>query len=101
MVKIKLPVLWSDSAKFQLRNIYDYIKVDSISAAKKVKKNILVSTRQLSEFPFLYEKDSLKDNNDGEYRAYTVYNYRITYKITQENIQILRVRHTSLEPLFY
>ncbi len=30
---------------------------------------------------------------------YVIYNYRITFKIELDTIKILRVRHTSREPL--
>ncbi|HEY6144370.1 MAG TPA: type II toxin-antitoxin system RelE/ParE family toxin, partial [Flavobacterium sp.] len=38
------------------------------------------------------------DNNDGSFRTYFVYDYMISYQITSERIQILRVRHTSRKP---
>ncbi|WP_373428951.1 type II toxin-antitoxin system RelE/ParE family toxin [Flavobacterium sp. SORGH_AS_0622] len=45
-----------------------------------------------------YELDEMKIPNDKNYRAYEIYNYRITYKITPKEIQILRIRHTSQNP---
>jgi addiction module RelE/StbE family toxin len=94
-------VVWSDDAKKQLKEIYKYIKKDSLQAALLIKNKILESTRQLSNSPAIYENDKLKDNNDGNYKAYTIYSYRITYKIEPDQIFILRVRHTSREPFGY
>lgn len=40
----------------------------------------------------------MKEFNNGNYRAYELYSYRISYKITSTEIQILRIRHTSRNP---
>jgi len=40
----------------------------------------------------------MKDN-DGSFRAFEKYNYRVTYKVKETEIIIARVRHISREPL--
>jgi addiction module RelE/StbE family toxin len=92
-------VIWSDIAKEQLKEVYKYIKKDSEINAKKVRTQILLSTRLLATGKEIYKADELKEGNKGNYRAYIIYSYRITYKIETATIQILRVRHTSREPL--
>jgi addiction module RelE/StbE family toxin len=102
MVKTKkYVVIWSEMAKQQLKDIYKYIKKDSEQAAKEVKTKILLSTKLLETGKEIYKSDELKLNNIGIYRAYVVYSYRIVYKINDTTINILRVRHTSKEPLEY
>jgi addiction module RelE/StbE family toxin len=101
MVKKVYEVVWSDLAKQQLKEIYFFIKKDSPQAANLVRDKILESTKVLSIGSVIYEADSLKSNNQGNYRAYTIYSYRITYKIEKSSVLILRVRHTSREPLEY
>ena len=81
MVKMAYKVIWSNNAKQQLKDIYAFIKKDSQQGADLVKNKILESTKILSAGSFIYETDSLKNNNNGNYRAYTIYSYRITYKI--------------------
>jgi hypothetical protein len=49
--------------------------------------------------PFIFEEDRFMLNNNGSYRAFTVYHYRITYKVNRDSIHILRMRYTSQEPL--
>jgi addiction module RelE/StbE family toxin len=92
-------VIWADIAKEQLKEVYKYIKKDSEINAKKVREQILLSTRLLATGKDIYKADELKEGNKGNYRAYIIYSYRITYKIEVDSIQILRVRHTSREPL--
>ena len=97
----KLRIIWDKQASNHLKDIYDYISADSVQSAKTVKGKILSTIRKLPENPYIFEKDRLKENNTGAYRAFTVYSYRIAYKITDNFIQILRIRHTSREPLEY
>lgn len=102
MVKAKkYRVIWSDNAKAQLKEIYLYIKGKSHQGAKQVKVEILSSTRVLETGKEIYKADFLKKTNDGTYRAYVVYSYRIVYRICKNDILILRVRHTSREPMEY
>ncbi|MDP2385019.1 MAG: type II toxin-antitoxin system RelE/ParE family toxin [Bacteroidota bacterium] len=102
MVKKKrYEVVWSDMAKQELKDVHSYIKRQSEPAAKQVKNKILSSTKVLETGKEIYKADTLKVNNDGTYRAYIVYSYRIVYRITSSQIMILRIRHTSREPLEY
>lgn len=102
MVKTKkYTIIWSDIAKNQLKEIYKYIKKDSEQSAKEVKSKILTSTKVLETGKEIYKADVFKTNNNGTYRAYVIFSYRIVYKINKTTIDILRVRHTSREPLDY
>ena len=44
------------------------------------------------------EIDKVKINNDGTFRTYYVYNFQISYRISSNSIQILRVRHNARIP---
>lgn len=98
---MKLNVVWDLHARVNLREAYIYIKKDSIDNAEKVRKKILTATETLSLHPKKHPADKYKINNDGSYRAFIVYRYRISYKIQETEIRIIRVRHTSMEPLEY
>ena len=97
----KKNVVWDSEALSELKTAYEYLKERSPSSAKKVRKAILEKTKALANHPEMYEPDRFKNNNDGNYRAFELYNYRIVYRITETEIRILRVRHTSREPLPY
>jgi addiction module RelE/StbE family toxin len=100
--KTSLPVVWDSEARNKFKEAIKYIRKKSPSGAETVKNAILDGIDLLAEGRVLhFEKDKLKENNDGTHRAFICYDYRVTYKITTENIQILRVRHTSQEPFEY
>src|SRR5438874_2123298 len=101
MVKNLRRVIWDKTAAENLREIYRYIKKDSPDAALKVKREIFSVMAKFASHPEMFAADTLKENNDSSYRAFFIYSYRIAYKITEDSILILRIRHTSREPEEY
>jgi plasmid stabilization system protein ParE len=93
-------IIWSEDALLQLEDIHFYIFFESksIRIADKVIETIFDSTEILISKPEIYELDEQRKPNDGTFRAYYVYNYKISFRITNQEIQILRVRHTSRKP---
>lgn len=93
-------IIWSSDALEQLEDIHFYILFESksIRIADKVIDTIFESTEILKTKPEIYKLDTKKRNNDGSFRVYFVYDYMISYQITLNQIQILRVRHTSRKP---
>ena len=93
-------IIWSFDALNQLEDIHFYILFESKSlrVADKVTETIFESTKILKFTPEIYKLDLQRKNNDGSFRAYYQYNYKISYRIVKEQIQILRVRHTSRKP---
>jgi len=100
MVKTKR-VIWPAKARKQLLEAYEYIKLDSVQNAEKVRKDILASTRELSISSKVYRPDKYKKDNDGNFRAFELHRYRIAYHIGKDEITVVRVRHSSMEPLDY
>ncbi len=96
-------IIWAKSALKQAEAIHQYILEDSqsLKIADKVINTLFDSTEILEDQPEVYPLDNLKLNNDGSYRAYTKYSYRISYRIMKDTMRILRVRHTSRKPLKY
>ena len=101
MVKGELEVLIDNEAKLQLRELYIYIQKDSIKYAKEVSKGILSSIKELIKNPEKHTIDKYRLNNDGSYRAYELYRYRITYHVSQNQVTVIRIRHTKMNPLEY
>jgi len=93
-------IIWSSDALGQLEDIHFYILFESksIDIADKVIDAIFNSTEILKSKPEIYKLDNKKKLNDGSFRTYYVYDYMISYQITPDYIQILRVRHTYRKP---
>ncbi|HRP54989.1 type II toxin-antitoxin system RelE/ParE family toxin [Agriterribacter sp.] len=84
-----------------LHRAYAYIKKDSLQNAEKVRKKILSSIKMLPKDPERHAPDKYRIDNDGSYRAYEVYKYRITYHVGISEIRIIRIRHTKMNPVEY
>lgn len=93
-------IVWTETAQNQLEDIYFYLleisKSESIT--NKVIDTIYKAVTILKTNSEIYELDEMKKSNDDNFRAFEIYNYRISYKITDNIIYILRVRHTSRNP---
>ncbi|MDW8852034.1 type II toxin-antitoxin system RelE/ParE family toxin [Flavobacterium sp. MMLR14_040] len=93
-------IIWSNTAQNQLEKIYFHLVKQSKnnSTTNKIIDKIFSSVTILKTNWEIYELDEMKISNNGNYRAYEVYSYRISYKISTDKIQILRIRHTSRNP---
>lgn len=95
-------LVWDKVALNNLKNIFDYLKAENnLVFAKEVKDIILKTTKELLANPNLFEQDRFKSDNDGTYRAFEKFKYRVAYKITENQIRILRIRHSNREPIEY
>ncbi len=98
MVKKKLLVIWDKEAKEELKKIYQYIKERSEPSAQKVRSVIIDTSRKLSEDPEIYEQDKYTEKSLGNIRSFIRWHYRITFQVTESQIIILAVTHTSKDP---
>lgn len=96
-------IVWDREALDHLKDILAYLEKQSKQAPKIVKSAIISRLESIKTNPLICEFDKLKDSPNKDFRAFVVYNYRVTYQINLESneIRILRVRHTSREPLGY
>ena len=84
-------VKWSLPAKTDLRQIHDYIALDSRYYAKKVAQTIVEKTENLTGFPEMGR--IVPEVGDARVREIFVYSYRLIYEITPGGIEILGVIH--------
>jgi plasmid stabilization system protein ParE len=101
MAKKKISIVWTVSAQKQFKEILDYLNERSPIGAAIVLDGIHIIINQLIEHPEKFPPDSLNEARDKSFRAFTIYNYRVTYQITAKAIYIYRIRHTGREPLVY
>ena len=93
-------IVWTETAQEQLQEIYFYILEESknFSIADKVIDTIVDSVTILNSSWEIYEIDVMRLPNSSNYRAFEIYSYRISYKVTETSIFIIRIRHTSRNP---
>ena len=72
-----------------------------MQSANKVRKSIKETVQELPKHPEIYGLDRFKKDENNEHRAFEKYSYRVTYRVTEKEIRILRVRHTSRIPIEY
>jgi len=93
-------IIWSKTAQNQLEKIYFYLLKNSKSdrITNKIIDTVYNSVSILNTNWEIYELDEMKISNNGDYRAFEICSYRISYKITPEAIHVLRVQHISRNP---
>jgi plasmid stabilization system protein ParE len=96
-------IIWDRKALDNLKEILTYLEKQSIQAPKIVKREITERLELIKTNPLITESDKLKDIPSNDFRAFVIYSYRVTYQIKADikEIRILRIRHTSKEPLGY
>ena len=94
-------IVWDKQAVLQMEAIFEYLKDRSLQSANKVRKSIKETIQELPKHPEIYPLDRFKKDDNNEHRAFEKYSYRVTYRVKEKEIRILRVRHTSREPLEY
>lgn len=104
MVKpLPFKLVWDRNALDEFKNILTYLENQSKQAPKIVKNAIIDKLELVKTNPLTFELDKLKDPPNKEFRAFVVFSYRVTYQIKSDTkeIRVLRIRHTSREPLGY
>jgi len=94
----KLPVRWDNKAVESLRDIYEYIKEESPSGATKVRKALLSLARSLGDFPEKYPQEPYLKEETNNYRSVSKWSYKLIYEVTDEEVIIVLVFHTSQHP---
>ncbi len=75
-------IVWSKTALKQFEAAINYIAVDSVQNAEKVRKELLKKIEALLSYPEIHSADKYKINNDNSYRAFELHHYRIAYRVT-------------------
>ena len=101
MAKKKIKVEWRNEATIHFYEILEYLEKESEKAVSIVGNAILDEIESLIIFPTNHPPDRFKKNTTGNFRAFVIYSYRISYLIENDIVYILRIRHTSREPLEY
>jgi plasmid stabilization system protein ParE len=96
-----LIIKWNKRALNQLIKAIEYIEEDSEQNAAKVKNEIFDEINILTAHSEKFPPDKYKLNNDGSFRAFELYHYRVSYRFKRNEIRIIRIRHTKRNPKHY
>ena len=94
-------VNWSEPAKEQYLAAVEYILNNSVQNAENFVKKLYDKLQKASLFPKASPPDKFKINNDGAFRAFTLFEYRISYEIQERSIKVLRCRHMKMKIKYY
>ncbi len=86
-------VVWTDFAIEDLRSIHEYISKDSKRYADRFVEKLLERVGQLESFP--KSGRIVPEFNQVSVREIIEGNYRIIYKISSNQIAIVRVHHAA------
>lgn len=94
-------ISWSENSKKQFTDALEYIMEDSVQSAENLQNKLLNKLEAVSKHPEMFPPDKYKTNNDGSFRVFVVFHYRVSYRIIRNEIRILRIRHSSMKPKYY
>ncbi|NOT93373.1 type II toxin-antitoxin system RelE/ParE family toxin [Ferruginibacter sp.] len=97
----KRKVTWTKQAFKQFNAAIKFIRKESDQNADKVKATLLDKINDLSDDRITHRADPYKKSNDGNYLYFELLHYRVVYYRTPQEVFIIRLRHTSMEPKKY
>jgi plasmid stabilization system protein ParE len=97
----KRKIKWDKPAIVYFRQAISYVRKDSPKNADKIKSEILAKIGELSYRPDIHAPDKYKRKSKGNYRAFELHRYRITYLVKDDEIIITSMRHTRQKPKKY
>jgi len=86
-------VKWSIPARNDLKQIYNYIVIDSNHYAEKVTYDIVEKSEFLQNFPQMGRM--VPEIEDPNIREVFIHSYRLIYKVLQEEIEVLALIHSK------
>lgn len=99
---MELKVFWTDFAKSELKNIFDYHKEKvSVKIAKQIVEQIVVTVDELKSYPEMGVVEELLQSRSENFRYIISTNYKIIYWINKakEQIEIVDVFDTRQNPV--
>ena len=86
-----MKIIWSPLAVEILEEIFDYISVDTYSAANKFINKIFKKVEKLAEYP--QRRRKVPETNREEIREVFLGEYRIIYRLEKNKIIVLTIRN--------
>lgn len=86
-----IPIIWTGSARNDLRSIFAYIARDSRVYAQRMVDRIKAKVERLAEFPML--GGCVQEWDRDDVREIVVGSYRVIYQLLGDHLKILGVIH--------
>ena len=94
-----MKIIWTDFAIENLKEIFDYYAENATKkVAHKIKKQILTSTKQLVDHPRSGQIEFNLQELNQDHRYLVSGNYKIIYRINEDQVIISDVFDTRQEP---
>lgn len=97
----KRKISWTKEVVGQFNAAIKYIWKYSDQNTDKVKDKILKKVGELADRTFVHRTDPYKKNNDGNFLYFEILKYRVVYYAKADEVIIIRIRRTSMEPQEY
>jgi plasmid stabilization system protein ParE len=92
-------IKWNKGAVDSLLEIIEFLNDNDFEDyAERLKTNLLIIISNLPKTFDLCRPDKYKNNNDGSFKAFEYENYRVSFRVKDGEIRILRIRHTKRRP---
>jgi plasmid stabilization system protein ParE len=88
-------VWWSERARSQVREIFEFITQDRPSAAERILEGFLQRADLITEFPD--QGAAWGDPRRSDLRSIIFEGYRLVYRVGTDEIAILSVRDTRMQ----
>ena len=89
-------IKWNKAAVDQLLSVIEFLEEKGLHLyAEQLENDIIARIKALPQNPTKYPQDKFKKQNNGKYRAFEVDHYRVSYRHSETEIRIVRLRHTS------
>lgn len=89
----KLKIIWSDQAKFALKEVYDYYKDKSLQTAKNIKSDLLNSPKTI-----VFAKQYQVDDINPKFRRIIIRHYKVLYQENKGIIEMVDIISTRQSP---
>lgn len=94
----KFKVIAYPSVYDEIKEIEDYIKIDSPLNSIKVRNTILKTIKSLKTFPFRFHQDYFRLIQDENYRFVNLWHYNIHYKVEEKIVLVFHISSTYKKP---
>lgn len=95
-----MKTIWTDFAIENLKSIFDYYAIKANrKVAHKIRKQILASTKQLTQNPESGQLELYLESLNKQHRYVVSSNYKIIYRVENKNIVINDVFDVRQNPI--